>query len=63
MVRLVAGAGIASSTLGLYPADLPDLPQVNTATFLPVIRAQIEEAASRSPCTSLTMQKPPALWP
>ncbi len=48
-LTLGSALGVVSFfTLGLYPADLPDLPQVNTATFLPVIRSQIEEVSAEA---------------
>jgi tetratricopeptide (TPR) repeat protein len=36
--------GVLAYVLSLYGSDLPELPRVNTAKFLPVIRTQIENA-------------------
>ena len=50
MQMSLAGATfvLAYAVLLLSPSGLPELPQVNTANFLPVIRAQIDQAAAEA---------------
>jgi tetratricopeptide (TPR) repeat protein len=40
--------GVITCALLLYASDLPELPQVNTADFLPAIRTQIEQAVAEA---------------
>ena len=37
---------VLACALALYSSDLPELPQVNTAGFLPAIRAQVDQAVA-----------------